>query len=97
VKRMLSAVVLALGLLMAATGLLWWYLFYGAAVAQMEYATYSDVFVCLYRTTEQCRLANESIAFLAGATPYTPLLFQSGVGILTAGLVLRLLGKVRRT
>ena len=88
-----STIVLVAGLVVTAFGLLWWYMFYGAAVEHMEYATFSDVVVCLYSTPEPCRLANESIALMVDTVPYNPVLFQAGVVLLFVGVGLKLFGR----
>jgi hypothetical protein len=90
-----TTISLIIGSLLVAFGLLWWYLFYGAAVAQMEYATYGDVAACLYSNGGECEIVNRSIALLAGAAPYNPLLFLAGVGVVIVTIVLKVLRKLK--
>lgn len=86
-----TTIALIAGCLLTAAGLLWWYMFYGPAVAQMEYATYEDVARCLYSYSDSCRVVNNSVALLADTVPYNPALFLVGVLVGAASVVCKLL------
>lgn len=96
-NKKLSTIALIVGSLLVTLGLVWWYLFYGAAVEQMEYATFGDVATCVYSYSEECRIVSRSIALLAGAAPYNPVVFLAGVVIVIVSIVLKALRKKKKT
>jgi hypothetical protein len=95
--KKLSTIALIVGSLLIAASLLWWYLFYGAAVEQMENATYWDIAACLYSYSGECQIVSRSIALLAGAAPYNPAVFLAGVVVVIVSIVLKALRRKKTT
>jgi hypothetical protein len=94
VKR-LGNVLLTGGVLLLVAAVLWWFAFYSSVVREMRRlsggqgeGSVLDALSCLYSSSGVCALVS-GVAALAGKTPYEPMLFWIGLGVLVIGILLR--------
>ncbi len=84
----LSAILFVLGSMVTLSALVWWRLFYGAIASKMQ-VNLGDVLSCVYSWGGVCRFVRAFAEQMFKKTPYTPLVFWIGIGILACGILVR--------
>jgi hypothetical protein len=100
--RKLGNALAALGAIVVAGALVWWFVFYSSVVDQLGRAPggketgagVRDMWRCLYSSDGLCALISGG-ANLIGKTPYEPRLFWAGLGALVVGVIIRIAAKPR--
>jgi hypothetical protein len=86
-QHKLSDILIALGAIVTTGAFLWWAAFYGTIAKEFN-ASLSDAVSCLYSTGGACGFVSSLTQFI-GKTPYTPVVFWIGIGMLASGFVIR--------
>jgi hypothetical protein len=97
--RRLGNILIALGLVVVAAAVAWWYTFFASVAREVSRVpggnaqiSVFDAKSCLYSNSDFCGLISGAARML-GNTPYEPMLFWAGLVGLVVGVVVRLAAK----
>lgn len=86
--KKLAHLLIALGCILTMAAVIWWAHYFGPIVDGMH-SSLGKALDCLYSRDGMCALAS-GVSQLFGKSPYNPAIFWTGIGILSAGIVIRL-------